>query len=302
MCKDFNFKNYNEEQIKEYKLKNGVAMPAVGLGTFPYKEQLSNIICKAVDDIGYRLIDTSDDYGNEIYLGNELKKCSNKKVFISTKYSKTYDIRLLEQSVYDSVSTLGRSIDLYLMHFPYPNLYLDIWKEMEKVYEKGLCKAIGVCNFEISHLQKLFKNCNIAPMVNQFELHPFFRQKELCDFCLKNDIQIMSYSPFAKMNEQMFANQSLHDIAEKKHVSISQIIMRWNLQHSYVAIPATAKYENALSNFSIWDFDLSENEMKIIDDLDCGMRIRYNPNTIFSIRDKVQFKVQSIKYSIIKGV
>lgn len=225
---------------KKIRLQNGMELPPIGYGTFPYKEELRQSIPFAIQT-GYRLIDTSDDYQNYAFVGEGVQASTpNDDIIIEGKISLPYkpeEIRSLVINYKRQLNLENKPLDVLLLHFPYPHIFTDSWHEMEKLYDDGLCRAIGVCNFEITHLEKLMKACRIKPMINQFELHPMFRQKELCEYCEKQGIAIMSYSPLARMNKNLFASEIIQGLAEKHNKEIAQIILRWNIQHGYIPIP-----------------------------------------------------------------
>jgi len=288
--------------MEQIKLSNDVQMPFVGFGTFQQKEELIKSIPIAYNS-GYRLFDTSDNYLNEEYIGKCLAENTEiaNDSFIVTKFSNPNRLKDFYRVFKESEMKIGRPIDLYLMHWPYPYLLMDIWREMEKLYLNKEVRAIGVCNFEIEHLKYLLKHCKIKPMINQIEVHPKFRQKLICDFCQNNGIQIMSYAPLARMNKNLFEDQQLKQIALEKGKSVSQVILRWNLQHGYVAIPASRSENHIAENFDIWNFQLSENDMCIIDNLDCGLRIRFDPKTRFSYKRQARFFLFHLDYLISKS-
>ncbi|EGB93998.1 oxidoreductase, aldo/keto reductase family [Clostridium sp. D5] len=275
-------------------------LPPIGYGTFPSKEKLIQNIPVA-HQVGYELIDTSDDYGNAEYIGR-VKKCDENisKLTISTKISDVSHLWNFRNDFVKQKKLLGvpqnQPMDLLLLHFPYPHLYLDAWKELEKLYEEGLCKAIGVCNFEIHHLEKLLKYAKIKPMVNQFELHPLFRQKELCEYCERHNIAIMSYSPVARMDKRLINDEIIMRIAEKYQKSVVQVILRWDIQHRYIPIPAASKKEHIQSNIDVFDFSLTNEEMQQLDSLDCGMRIRFSPSTMWSTTKKIKNLIRHLQY------
>jgi len=283
--------------LKQIKLINGVQMPIVGFGTFPQKEELIKSI-PAAYNAGYRLFDTSDNYYNEEYLGRSLLE--NKEIakdsFIVTKFSDPYRLENFHQVFEESRKKIGHPIDLYLLHWAYPHLLLDIWREIEKLYLNKEVRAIGVCNFEVKDLKYLLKNCKIKPMVNQIEIHPKFRQKSICEFCRNNEIRIMSYAPLARMNKDLLEDSRLLQIASRKEKSVIQIILRWNLQHGYVAIPSSKSEKHINKNFDIWDFQLSEDDMIMIDELDCGLRVRFDPRKRFGKKEKMKFFCFRLKY------
>ena len=277
---------FNNSLIK-YTLSNGMKIPCIGYGTFPYKCELLRSVPFAIKQ-GITLIDTSDDYHNYDCVGEAIKNYykevdDSESIIIEMKISWPFSPKRLKSQVLEGKKQLkipqDKPIDILLMHFPYPYIYVDAWHEMEELYLEGECRAIGVCNFEIKHLEKLKKHCRIMPMINQFELHPLFQQKEICSYCEDSGIQIMAYSPVCRMDSKLIKNEELNRIAVKHNKTVIQVIMRWNYQHKYIPIPASSKLEHIILNIDIFDFELSEEEMYIIDKLDCGFRIRYNPNT-----------------------
>lgn len=280
-------------------LNNGMLLPDLGFGTFPYQTELLTAIPEAYR-IGYCLLDTSDNYDNEVYVGKALQSFSKHEldsITLVTKYSqparKVKDV--FEESTEKLCRNTDKSIDILLMHWPYPHLWKQRYREMEELYEEGKCKAIGVCNFTSNYLIQLLKFCRIKPMINQFECHPMFQQDETYKLCKKEDIQVMSYSPLARMNGNLFGNSVLKNLAEKHGKTVSQIILRWNIQTDRIPIPASKSEDHIKSNFDIFDFELAEADVEAINLLECGMRIRYNPDTRFGTRQKLSFLKKSVK-------
>ena len=274
-----------------FRLSNSYEMPIFGFGTFPQKEKLLQSIPTAAK-VGYRFVDTSDDYQNIEWVGKAISQMKQEKPIIETKFSDPTMLFEMQKEYYRFKKALelkdDEVIDILLLHFPYPYVYVDMWKELEKLYEQGKCKVIGVCNFEIEHLEILKKNCKYVPMINQFELHPTFRRMELCKYCNDNHIAIMSYSPFARMNKSLIDNEKLLNIAKKYNKNVPQIIIRWNLQNGYIPIPGSSSESHIKSNIDVFDFELSEEDMKEIDSIDIGMRIRYDPKTKWGHRVKIR--------------
>lgn len=280
-----------------YSLYNGLKIPCIGFGTFPHKEKLEESIPIAVST-GYRLIDTSDNYGNEAFVGSAyrgLPKELQSDTLICTKFSEPCHTPEFSKMFYNSLTRLYEDntgiIDIYLLHWPYPHLWKDQWKLMEDLYLAGKCKAIGVCNFDKSTLRKLLKKCRVKPMINQLECHPMFWQKDTIEFCQKNDILVMSYSPLARVDDRLIKNQILMELAQKYDKSIEQIILRWNVEHRFVPIPASASETHIKDNINIFDFSLTEEEIRSVDALECGMRIRFDPKRRFAKRDKKDFLI-----------
>jgi diketogulonate reductase-like aldo/keto reductase len=271
--------------LNHIELNNKIKMPVLGLGTFPLnKFKLMKVVFQAYT-LGYRSFDTSSAYNNEKWLGLSLlllrffKK--KEKIFITTKLSNS-DQRKgnVRQALLDSMKRLNmKSIDLYLMHWPNPETYMDSWKQMEMLYQEGLVKAIGVCNFHQHHLDELLKIAKIVPVINQVELHPLLSQLELAEYCKSREISIEAYSPVARMHPKLIKNKILTKIAGKYNKSVPQIILRWDIQHGYVVIPKSSSYNRLKENISIFDFELLPEEMALIDGINENFRIRHNPDT-----------------------
>ena len=278
-------------------LNNGIEIPKIAFGTFPQKEELLKIIPEALNS-GFRLFDTSDDYYNEHFLGKSLKKNAvSSPIIVETKISNwkvKNGPRELKTMYNESLEKLELSkeknvIKILLLHFPYPYIFLRCWREMEELYFQKKVDVIGVCNFSVKHLEVLIKNARVLPAINQIELHPMFQQRDVCDFCKKNAIQIMSYSPIARMDKRLVMNKILIEIAEKYKKSVIQIILRWNIQHGYIPVFSSSNPLHIKENQEIFSFDISERDMFLIDNLDSDMRIRLNPETMFGIKEKIKY-------------
>ncbi|MCI5123091.1 MAG: aldo/keto reductase, partial [Candidatus Electrothrix sp. AR5] len=225
------------------KLNNSLTIPIIGLGTFPMKSfELFKAVYYALRS-GYTHFDTASAYGNERALGfslNALKLFGlTEQRFITTKLSnndqKQGDVR---KSLLRSMSRLNvKNVDLYLMHWPYPETYLDSWKQMEGLYQEGLVKAIGVCNFHQHHLEQLLEIATVFPAVNQIELHPLISQSKLRYFCENSGIALEAYSPVARMDPKLIKNKVLLEISRKYNKTVPQVIFRWDIQHGIITIP-----------------------------------------------------------------
>ena len=215
---------------KSIALSNGLEIPLLAQGTYPQKEELIATVKNAYN-VGYRIFDTSDNYHNEKYYGDGLSLLENNNDVITiTKFSSPLEKwdTVFERSISDIYLGKKKGKLIYLLHWPYPYLFKKIWKWMEQLYLDGRCDAIGVCNFEIEHLEELLKDCRIVPMLNQIEIHPMFQQKELEEYCHNKGIQVMAYSPFARMSKQLVENNTLVEIARKNNTSITKVISSWN--------------------------------------------------------------------------
>lgn len=257
-------------------------MPLIGMGTWPLNGwRLALIVRKAVK-LGYRSFDTASAYGNEKWLGYGIRFSGihREDLFITTKLS-NYDQRRgdVKEACQKSLSRLGiRYLDLYLMHWPNPDTYLRCWKQMEMLYKEGLIRAIGVCNFHQHHLKSLLEIVDVIPSVNQVELHPLLSQSSLIAFCKELGIQIEAYSPLARMHERLIKNEVIVKIAKKYRKTVPQIILRWDYQHGIVSLPKSKNPIRLRENISIFDFILSNEDMKLIDQININFRVRHNPD------------------------
>lgn len=268
--------------MKNFVLHNGMEIPAVGLGTFPMRgAELVAAVVKSIK-YGYSSFDTSAAYRNENDLGYALEICGKerKEIFITTKLSNAQqrlgDVRgaLMESMEWLKVNY----VDLYLMHWPNPETFLDSWKDMEVLYKEGLCRAIGVCNFHQHHIEKLLSIAKEVPVINQIELHPLLSQKPLIQYCNSQGILVQAYSPLARMHEKLINNQVIVSLAQKYNKSVVQIILRWNFQNGIVTIPKTSNEERLKTNIDIFDFNISKEDIKAIDAINENYRVRYNPD------------------------
>lgn len=262
--------------IPTFSLANGVQMPVLGLGTYPMNNKEVPNAIRSAHAIGYTLFDTSSSYENEKGVGKALEPTD----FVTTKISnRDQKSNSVERGFLKSRRKLHRKqIDLLLLHWPYPDKYLESWKVLEELYLEGKCRAIGVANFHQHHLEKLIAHAEIKPMVNQIELHPLLSQVDLVKFCKENDILVEAYSPFARMDKRLIENEVLLSLAEKHGKKVTQIILRWNYQNGIVSIPKTSSSVRMRENASIFDFVLSSEDMCLIESQNAGLRVRFDPD------------------------
>lgn len=282
--------------MQMFELYNGYMMPSIGYGTFPQKETLERNVPIAYD-AGYRMIDTSDNYMNEVFVGYGLRQIEDDGITIVTKFSQPMRTEMLDKCFDESFAALYRGERIYLLHWPFPYLWKIQWRKMEDLYLSGKCAAIGVCNFDTGYLKELLAFCRVKPMINQFERHPLFQQQELVELCQREHIQVMSYSPLARMDDELNKNQTLGRIAEKYGKSVNQIILRWDIDTGCIPIPASSSEKHIQENIDVFDFHLTEEEISEINSLDRGKRIRYNPRTRFDKYYRRKFLVESMRIS-----
>ena len=229
---------------------------------------------------GCNMFDTSRAYaGSENIIGNVLKKYNRSEFYVVTKLCNSDQYKgNIRGALEKSLSALKLDyVDVYLMHWPVDECYLDSWHEMEKLYDEGLCKAIGVCNCNIHHLQAIIQNSNIIPMINQIECHPLFTQTELRKYCLDNKIQIMAYTSTARMDERLYKTV-LVPLANKYGKKVPQIILRWHQQIGNIPIVNSSSLAHLADNISIGDFSLTEDEISAINKININSRLRYDPD------------------------
>ncbi|XOK60966.1 aldo/keto reductase [Paenibacillus elgii] len=266
-------------------LNNGKAMPWFGIGVFKVEDgpELVDAVKAAVAH-GYRSIDTAAIYDNERSVGQAIREAlqetglSREDLFVTSKVWNAdlgYEATLAAYET--SLEKLGLDyLDLYLIHWPVAGKYKDAWRALEALYKAGRVKAIGVSNFQIHHLEDLMKDAEIKPMVNQVELHPRLSQQALRDFCARHDIQIEAWSPL--MQGQLLDNPVLQEIGARHGKSIAQVILRWDLQYGIVTIPKSTKAHRIIENASVFDFELTSEEMARIDALNQNLRVGPDPD------------------------
>lgn len=274
-------------------LNNEMLIPNIGYGTWksPNDKTTTDAVLCAIKN-GYRHIDTAAIYGNEESVGKAIKKCGvpREELFITSKVwntSRGYKKTLL--AFEETMKKLDvEYLDLYLIHWPasssqfenWKEINLDTWRALEKLYKDGKVKSIGVSNFRQHHLYIILSNYEIKPMVNQLEIHPGFEQKELCDFCEKNDILVEAYSPLEA--GEVLNNAKLLELSKKYNKSVAQLCIRWCLQLGTIPLPKSVTESRIIDNIDVYDFDINDDDMKIIADIKI-------PNDLGADPDKVEF-------------
>lgn len=263
-------------------LNNGVEIPRFGLGLYliPEGKAARDAVLWAIE-AGYRHFDTASMYGNERSVGEAIRESGlgREEVFVTTKLWNSdhgYDAAL--KAFEESHQKLGLDyIDLYLVHWPVKNLRLDTWRAMEEILHSGRCRAIGVSNYMVRHLEELFEQSIVPPTINQFELSPYnYRSRQdLIDFCRKHHIAVEAYSPLTK--GEKLNDPKLAALAEKCGKTPAQILIRWSLQRDFIVIPKSANRERIFQNADVFDFSLSDEDMRTLDDFDEKLVTSWDP-------------------------
>ncbi|HHU74240.1 MAG TPA: aldo/keto reductase [Clostridiales bacterium] len=272
-----------------YVLMNGVKIPCVGFGTWqqPNNQKTVDIIKTAID-CGYRHIDTAYGYGNEESVGKAVRECGLKRseIFVTSKLANPdhgYERTMAEFE--KTMTNLDiEYLDLYLIHWPRPLAFRDNWKEVnegtwkafEELYEAGKIKAIGVSNFLEHHMDALLETAKVAPMVNQLELHPQYVQREAVNYCKDHRMIVEAWSPLIKGRME---HPTLLRIAKKYGKSVAQILLRWSLQHGFLPLPKASSRERMLENADIFDFEISQEDIEAMKELEALGRTGAHPDT-----------------------
>lgn len=255
-------------------LRNGVQMPKEGFGVFQIRDldECERVVLDAIGT-GYRLIDTAESYGNESAVGKAIAKSGVNRadLFISTKLWVTNTSYEGAKAAIDrSMKNLGVDyLDLYLIHQAMGD-YIGAWRAMTEAYKEGRIRAIGVCNFYPHRLADFCETVDELPAVNQVELHPFFQQENALSLMREYGVQPMAWAPFAEGKHGIFTHPVLTKIGEKYGKGAGQVALRWNMQRGVVVIPKSTHRERMEQNIDVFDFSLTDEEMREIAALDIG--------------------------------
>lgn len=265
-------------------LNNGTVIPQVGLGVFQTPDgAVTEEAVIAALKAGYRHIDTAKIYGNEVSVGKAVRESgvAREDVFVTTKLWNE-DIRAgrAREAFEESLQRLDLEyIDLYLIHWPAEG-WQQAWRDLEELYKEGKVKAIGVSNFKEHHLQELAEFATITPAADQIESSPQFANRDLVEFAKSKGIAVEAWSPLGGTGGTLLAHPTLAAIGERYGKSPAQVVIRWHLQHGVVVLPKSVHAERIEQNFDVFDFVLSDDDMRLIDGLDEGKRVGPDPDHI----------------------
>lgn len=260
------------------KLNNGIEMPIVGLGVYQMTEQEAYDSVSYAIEAGYRHIDTAQFYQNERAVGRAVNDSGKReKIFVTTKIQiANFGYEQVKKSVDESLNLMNFDyLDAVILHWPVEKYRIESYKALEELYKENKLKSIGVSNFTIKHLEELLTNTEIVPTVNQVEFTPFLFQKELLEFCNKNKIQVVAYSPLTQ--GKMLDDATLTEFANKYGKTPAQMLIRWCIDHNVVVIPKSKTEERIKQNLDVFDFKISNEDLKVLDSLNQNKRFSWNP-------------------------
>ena len=265
------------------ELNNSVKIPLFGLGTY-----LNDNGKQAIDtmlyalEVGYRHIDTAAMYENEREVGEAIHQSGipREEIFITTKlWNSDHGYQNAINAFHKSLDKLKLNyIDLYLIHWPVENLRVESWRALEKLYDDGLCKSIGVSNYMERHIAELLNNSAITPVINQVEFSPFLYLKDLQNYCESKRIGLESYSPLTKGYK--LNDSRLIEIANQYNKSTSQMLIRWCLQKGVICIPKSSQKKHIKENADVFDFIISKEDMDGLDNLNMNYRSTWDPTNV----------------------
>lgn len=256
----------------QYKtLSNGIKIPQLGYGVYQVSKDECERCVRDALAVGYRHIDTAQSYFNEEEVGNAIVKSDvpREEVFLTTKvWIENYGYEACKKSVRESMKKLQTNyIDLMLLHQPFSDYY-GAWRALEDLYSEGVLRAIGVSNFYPDRLVDLCSFARIKPMINQVETHPHNQQIEAQKWMDQYGVQIEAWAPFGEGRGGLFENETIAKIAAKYGKTVAQVILRWALQRDIVVIPKSVHKDRMEQNFNVFDFELSDKDMKVMASLD----------------------------------
>jgi len=270
-------------EVPVVTLHDGVAIPQLGFGVFQIPPEETQEKVEEALRVGYRHIDTAAAYRNEAGVGAAIAASGVRRedVFVTTKLwnsEQGYDSTL--RAFEKSIERLGTGhVDLYLIHWPLPSrdLFPDTWRAFERIQEEGGARSIGVSNFRVEDLERLERDAERRPTVNQVELHPRLQQAELRDWHAAHDIATEAWSPLAQ--GELLEEGTIETVAAHHDRTPAQVILRWHLQLGNVVIPKSSTPERIRENFEVFDFELSEDDMAALERLDAGERTGPDPGS-----------------------
>lgn len=300
--------------MEYFTLNNGIKIPCIGNGPcavgYGKKRRVpnNNILSKAYRKLfqekyqeykyvnavtnslkcGFHLLDYSASYGDGHLIGKAIKHSGIKReeLFLTTRITNKDQVNgTIRETFFKQLEGFNTNyMDLLMLHWPVTGYYEEAWKEIVKLYKEGYCKAVGVANCHQHHIDKLLSTSDVIPAVNQIEVHPLFTQKELINFCKSKNITVEAYTAIARFDDRLMRLPLLKKIANKYNKTIVQIVLRWHIQNGVIPLVRSLNPQRQLENISIFDFQLTSQEISEIDSININSRLRFDPdNCDFSI-------------------
>ncbi len=270
--------------VPTLKMNDGNQIPQLGFGVFQIEPDETTEPVRIALDVGYRLIDTAQGYRNEEAVGEALRNSGIPidDIFVTTKLTNSEQGRDKTLAAFDNSMRKLRLdvLDLFLIHWPVPmaDLYVETWKAFDELRREGRIRSIGVSNFTIEHLQRLFDETGVVPTVNQVELHPRFPQDELRAFHAQHGILTEAWAPLGQ-GRGLLDEPVLAEVGRSKNKSPAQVVLRWHIQLGNIVIPKSVTPARIRENFDVFDFALDDAEMQQISSLATGERLGPDPRT-----------------------
>jgi 2,5-diketo-D-gluconate reductase A len=265
-------------------LNNGIEIPQLGFGVYQVPPEDTKDAVLAALEVGYRHIDTAEMYGNEAGVGEGIRASGipREEVFVTSKLNNGFHAHDDALKAFDGTLEALKSdyVDLFLIHWPLPGIdvdYVETWKAMEEIYRSGRARSVGVSNFNAHHLRKLFGETEVRPAVNQIEVHPYLTQDELRAFDADHEIATEAWSPIAQ--GKVLDDPTILRVAERYGKTASQVTLRWHVQRGDIVFPKSVTRSRVEENFDIFDFELSEDDLREITALNRDERTGPDPDT-----------------------
>ncbi|HWD24836.1 MAG TPA: aldo/keto reductase [Acidimicrobiales bacterium] len=269
--------------VPKVTLNNGVEIPQLGFGVFKVDPTATVRIVTEAIEVGYRHIDTAEMYGNEAEVGEAIRRSGlgRDAFFVTSKLNNNFRTFDAARSAFDGTLAaldIGQ-IDLFLIHWPLSTVrdFVVVWKALERAYAEGRARSIGVSNFTIDHLSRLFDESDVVPAVNQVEVHPYFAQNDLLAFHTAHHLATEAWAPLAQ--GAILGDPRIAKIAEAHGRSVAQVTLRWHVQRGSIVFPKSSNPARMRENFAIFDFELAPDEMDTISGLDRHGRVGSDPAT-----------------------
>lgn len=276
-------KRYNfSKRDNQNRIVNAIIQRWNKYVTIPKEEsQFVNAIASGIKN-GFRMIDYSCAYGDGRLIGEAIKQSGVKReeLIITTRVSNyaQFNHCVREEFLNFLKNAQLDYVDILQFHWPVKDHYLDTWREMEKLYEEGYVKHLGVANCHQHHLEEIFKICKYKPEIGQFEIHPLFTQKPLIEYYKQHDIQVCAYTPIARFDDRLMRLPKLKQIAERYGKSVTQVVLRWHVQNGVIPVVRALNPAHQKENLDIFDFELTAEDMAYIDSININSRLRYDPD------------------------